>query len=112
MSRNETFFAWSGCAMSGTDFSGAEGIGRAEAKPACTALVPVVTASCRLEPVTYGRMRPDPSFVTHLIAMAEHSPQTRLLRRAAPDDVQAAYRSVANQNRALSPPGLRMRQIA
>ena len=109
MSRNETFslFGW---AMSETDFSGAEGIARAEA--ACTALVPVAAASRRLEPVIQGRMRPDPSFIAHLIAMAEQSPQTRLLRRAAPDDVQAAYRSVANQNRALSPPGLRMRQIA
>jgi len=74
--------------------------------------VPVAAASRRLEPVTYGRMRPDPSFVAHLIAMAEQSPQTRLLRRAAPDDVRAAYRSVANQNRTLTPPGVRMRQTA
>jgi hypothetical protein len=42
--------------------------------------------------------RPDPSFVTHLIATAELSPQTRMLRRAAIADVQAAYRSVARQN--------------
>ena len=111
MSRNETFSPF-GCAMSGTDFSDAEGIGRAEAKPACTALVPVAAASRRLEPVIHGRMRSDPSFIAHLIAMAEQSPQTRLLRRAAPDDVQAAYRSVANQNRPPTAPGVRVRQTA
>jgi hypothetical protein len=49
--------------------------------------------------------------VTHLIAMAELSPQTRLLRRAALEDVQAAYRSVANQSRQLTPPGAGMRQV-
>jgi hypothetical protein len=79
--------------------------------PASVALVPV-TAPRRLAPVSQALTRPDPSFVTHLIAMAEMSPQTRLLRRAAPEDVQAAYRSVANQNRTVTPPGVRMRQIA
>jgi hypothetical protein len=44
--------------------------------------------------------------------MAELSPQTRLSRRAAVEDVQAAYRSVANRNRTVTPPGGRMRQIA
>jgi hypothetical protein len=76
------------------------------------ALVPVVATPPRLASVAQGLTRPDPSFVTHLIAMAELSPQTRLLRRAAPEDVQAAYRSVANQNRTVTPPGVRMRQIA
>jgi len=75
-------------------------------------LVPVVASPRRLTPIAQGLTRPDPSFVAHLIAMAEMSPQTRLLRRAAPEDVQAAYRSVANQNRALTPPGVRMRRTA
>jgi len=79
--------------------------------PASVALVPIA-ATPRLAPATHGLTRPDPSFVAHLIAMAATSPQTRLLRRAAPEDVQAAYRSVANQNQALTPPGGRMRQIA
>ena len=35
--------------------------------------------------------RPDAGFVTHLIATAEHLPQTRTLRRAAPADAQSAY---------------------
>jgi hypothetical protein len=82
------------------------------AKAASVALVPVVAAPRRLTLAAPGLTRPDPSFVTHLIAMAEQSPQTRMLRRAAPADVQAAYRSVANQNRTVAPPGVRMRQIA
>jgi hypothetical protein len=84
----------------------------APAKAASVALVPVVVTPRRLAPAVQGLTRPDPSFVAHLIAMAEMSPQTRLLRRAAPEDVQAAYRSVANQTRTAAPPGVRMRQTA
>jgi hypothetical protein len=80
--------------------------------PASVALVPVVATPWLPAPAVQGLTRPDPCFVTHLIAMAEMSPQTRLLRRAAPEDVQAAYRSVANQNRTVTPPGVQMRQIA
>jgi hypothetical protein len=76
------------------------------------ALVPVVATPWRPAPAAQGPTRPDPFFVTHLIAMAEMSPQTRLLRRASSEDVQAAYRSVANQNRTVTPPGVRMRQTA
>lgn len=84
----------------------------APAKAASVALVPVIATPPRLAPVTQGLARPDPSFVTHLIAMAELSPQTRLLRRAAPADAQAAYLSVAGQNRTVTRPGERMLQIA
>jgi hypothetical protein len=80
--------------------------------PASVALVPVAAAPCRVAPAAQGLTRPDPSFVAHLIAVATMSPQTRMLRRAAPEDAQAAYRSVANQNRAIAPPGVRMRQTA
>jgi hypothetical protein len=86
--------------------------GDAPAKVTSVALVPVVTAPRRPVPAAHGLTRPDPSFVAHLIAMAELSPQTRMLRRAAPADVQAAYRSVANQNEPLTPPGVRMRRMA
>jgi hypothetical protein len=86
--------------------------GASDAPKASVALVPVVATPRRLEPVAQGLTRPDPSFVTHLIAMAEMSPQTRMLRRAAPEDVQATYRSVANQNRTMTAPGVRMRQTA
>jgi hypothetical protein len=88
----------------------ARNAGEAPAKAANVALVPVVAAPRRLAPAAHGLTRPDPSFVAHLIAMAQQSPQTRMLRRAAPEDVQAAYRSVANQNQ--TPPGVRMRQVA
>jgi hypothetical protein len=98
--------------MQNTDLSGSENSGgAANAKPACVALVPVVAALRRPAPIAHGLTRPNASFVTHLIAMAEHSPQTRMLRRAAPEHVQAAYRSVANQNQPPAP-GLRMRQVA
>jgi hypothetical protein len=79
---------------------------------ASAALVPIVATPRRLAPVAQSLTRPDPSFVAHLIAMAEMSPQTRMLRRAAPEDVQAAYRCVANQNLTVTPPGVRMRQTA
>jgi hypothetical protein len=87
-----------------------QGAGDTPAK-ASVALVPVAAVPRRLA-VAQDLTRPDPSFVTHLIAMAEMSPQTRSLRRAAPEDVQAAYRSVANQNQIVTPPGVRMRLIA
>src|ERR1700676_3319262 len=67
------------------------------AKAPSTALVPLEPA-VQASPASLRLNRADPSFVTHLIAMAELSPQTRILRRAATADVQAAYRSVANQN--------------
>jgi hypothetical protein len=37
--------------------------------------------------------RPDPSFVTQLIANAEHLPQASRLRRASSEDAQVAYSS-------------------
>lgn len=43
--------------------------------------------------------RPDASFLTHLIATAQHSPQTRTLRRASSADADAAYRSTASRDR-------------
>jgi hypothetical protein len=82
------------------------------AKVPSVALVPLAAA----EPagsLSLRLNRPDPSFVTHLIAMAEQSPQTRILRRAATADVQAAYRSVANQDEmAACSTGVRMRLTA
>ena len=55
--------------------------------------------------------RPDPSFVAHLIATAAQVPQTRILRRADIVDVEAAYKSAANQN-AMVGAGLRRRLTA
>jgi hypothetical protein len=86
------------------------------AKAPSTALVPLTPAE-QAGPASLRLNRPDPSFVTHLIAMAEQSPQTRILRRAATSDVQAAYRSadrsLADQNEmAGRSAGVRMRLTA
>jgi hypothetical protein len=52
------------------------------------ALVPVG----RVERIPLHRaVRPDASFVAHLIAMAEYTPQTRTLRRATPAAARATY---------------------
>jgi hypothetical protein len=80
-------------------------------------VVAASTALVQLTPAAPGAApsrltRPDPSFVTHLIATAEQSPQTRVLRRAAIADVEAAYRSVANHKQPTGPTGMQMRRSA
>jgi len=77
-----------------------------DAKPACTALVPLVTSAqwSRLPQLC----RSNSTFVTHLIATAEHVPQTCSVRRATPADAQTAYST--NQHR-LQGAGMRARQI-
>ncbi|MDA9546101.1 MULTISPECIES: hypothetical protein [unclassified Bradyrhizobium] len=52
--------------------------------------------------------RPDPSFVTQLIANAEQLPQTSRLRRASPEDALMAYGS----KRPLGTVSARTRQVA
>jgi hypothetical protein len=60
-----------------------------DVEPPCVALVPLA------QELTWARKmplpRPDPSFITQLIATAEQVPQTRTLRRAAPADALSAY---------------------
>jgi len=77
-----------------------------EAKPACTALVPLVT-SARWSQIPQ-LCRSNSTFVAHLIATAEHVPQTCSVRRATPADAQNAYS--ANQHR-LQGAGMRARQV-
>jgi hypothetical protein len=77
-----------------------------DVRPACVALVPVI-------PTIHWSRVPDQQssradFIAHLIATAEHAPQTRSLRRATPADAQTAYR--ARQSQAPGAGG-RMRQI-
>ncbi|WMT74764.1 hypothetical protein [Bradyrhizobium sp. Ash2021] len=60
-----------------------------DAGPASVELVPV-TASVHWLPKR-PLTRPDPGFVTQLIATAEQAPQTRSLRRASLADAQIAY---------------------
>lgn len=66
--------------------------GAIDAKPACMALVPMSEAVRQSGPLV-RLSRPDPSFVTHLIATAEQVPQTRQHRRAAQADALSAYRA-------------------
>jgi hypothetical protein len=56
------------------------------------ALVPLAPSAHQA--ATFPLPRPDPTFLTHLIATAEQLPQTRNLRRAAPADALSAYRAL------------------
>ena len=78
---------------------------KADAKPASTALVPMVTSAQWSQIPQLPRS--NSTFVTHLIATAEHVPQTCSVRRATPADAQSAYS--ANQHR-LQGAGMRPRQ--
>jgi hypothetical protein len=84
--------------------------GVVQGETASVALVAVEPAR-RSAPVTSALARPDSGFLTHLLATAEQEPQTRLLRRAAIVDVEAAYRA-ANQNQTTQPMGTLTRKSA
>jgi len=67
--------------------------------PACVELVPVIqTVQLSPKPVL---ARPDPVFVTHLIAMADQAPQTRSLRRGSLEDAQTAYGAQMQERRSV-----------
>jgi hypothetical protein len=77
-----------------------------DVEPPCVALVPLAQ-----ELISASKLplpRPDPSFVTQLIATAEQVPQTRSLRRAAPADALSAYNT---PRRAVREAGLCTRQV-
>lgn len=57
-----------------------------EASTALVPLTPVLQWVRKAPPA-----RPDPSFVTQLIANAEHPPQAGLLRRGSSEDARMAY---------------------
>jgi hypothetical protein len=78
----------------------------ADEKPACVALVPVVSSALWSRP-SQSPSRPDSTFLTHLIATAEQAPQTRTLRRASLADAQTAYRA---KPRGVQSAGIRTRQ--
>jgi hypothetical protein len=77
-----------------------------DVEPPCVALVPLA------QEVTWARKlplpRPDPSFVTQLIATAEQVPQTRTLRRATSADALSAYNT---PGRIVHETGLCTRQV-
>jgi hypothetical protein len=77
----------------------------AEATP-CVELVPVSGPAQRSRGAR--RWLPDSSFVTHLIATAEHAPQTRSLRRASFADARTAYKA---SQIPVGLAGIRMRQV-
>jgi hypothetical protein len=79
--------------------------GATDAAPGCVALVPTAEPVERSsKPVRVSR--PDPNFLTHLIATAEQVPQTRTHRRAAQADALSAYRVHHTQET-----GFRTRQV-
>jgi hypothetical protein len=77
-----------------------------ETGAASTALVPLKARVERAPKMPL--MRPDPSFVTQLIATAEQAPQTRNLRRGSCSDAQAAYEPHFSERRSVT---RRTRQI-
>ncbi|MCA1436965.1 MULTISPECIES: hypothetical protein [unclassified Bradyrhizobium] len=86
--------------MLGTDRSDAADNGTG------TALVPLMPTLRWVHKVPLPR--PDPSFVTQLIANAEQLPQTSRLRRASSEDALMAYGS----KRPLGTVSARTRQVA
>lgn len=86
--------------MSNTDRSDEINEGRG------TALVPLLPT---LQWVNKAPLpRPDSSFITQLIANAEHLPQASRLRRASSDDARMAY----GGKRPLGSVSVRTRQVA
>lgn len=79
----------------------------ADAKPACVALVPM-TSSAQWSQAPGRLSRPNPVFVTHLIATAAQVEQTRGSCRATAADAQSAYRA---RPRPVQAVGIRTRQI-
>jgi hypothetical protein len=75
--------------MSGVNEQEMEDGGFEGVEPPCVALVPTVREAAWAHKLPLPR--PDPSFVTQLIATAEQVPQTRILRRATSEDALSAY---------------------
>jgi hypothetical protein len=78
--------------------------------PRCTALAPLPlpegsdrVATGDRAPRPFAITRHDSSFVAQLIATATHAPQTRVLRRASPEDAYSSYRSAADHVRRQTP---------
>jgi hypothetical protein len=80
----------------------------ADAKPACVALVPMVTPAQWSQIPRHQLTRSNSTFVTHLIATAEQVPQARNLRRATLADAQSAYSAIQHR---VQGAGIRARQI-
>jgi hypothetical protein len=66
--------------------------------PACVALVPVTQTVHWTRKSTMAR--PDPIFLTHLIA--DQAPQTRSMRRGSIEDAQTAYGAHPRERRSVT----------
>jgi hypothetical protein len=75
--------------MSGLDVQEIEDGVFEDVGSSCAALVPATSTVYRA--TKFAVTRPNANFVTQLIATAEHLPQTRELRRAAPTEALSAY---------------------
>jgi hypothetical protein len=76
-----------------------------EAQPESRALVAIAQPA---QPHASGlpfSFRADASFVAQLIAAAANAPQTRVLRRASPEDALASYRGTVTRERSATPAG-------
>ena len=77
---------------------------------AATACVDLVPLAQNVRPTSkLAIVRPDPTFVTHLIATAAQAPQTCTLRRGSPADAQSAYGASQTRRAGI---GFRTRQVA
>jgi hypothetical protein len=90
----------------GVDKTGVDKGAGSGMKSDCVALVPVAASGQWSR--NHRRWSPNSTFVTHLIATAEHVPQTCGLRRASPADARTAYNARQSPVRDT---GGRMRQI-
>ena len=89
-----------------------DGGGAADARPACVALVPMVQPTEWARTASRQPSRPASTFVTQLLATAEHAPQTRSLRRATAADARTAYSASQHQVQIQARvAGIRTRQI-
>ena len=82
--------------MSGVSDQGIEDGVFEDVEPVCVALVPVTAPVQWLSKLPLPR--PDPTFITHLIASAERLPQPCGCRRATPADAQLAYAPSRHQH--------------
>jgi hypothetical protein len=75
-----------------------------------SALVAIAPAKPRASGLPFS-FRADASFVAQLIAAAANAPQSRMLRRASPEDALASYRGTTLREAATAPTGTTLRVV-
>ncbi len=95
-----------------TELDASEATGAPETHTTGRALVPLTRTTAEVTPL-HCSVRPDATFVVHLIATATHAPQTRELRRAEAGDVTTTYKGTVARERATTlSSGLAMSRVA